>query len=230
MSPTPFSPSQSPASLNAADFWSNLTTDMKEMLKNVYLENVHWKPDFLILSKNKVGSRFVESLNVALSECENINHNSEVGMLAAMVMPHLILARTKMGNDRSVSKINARRLDLWINCEFELLFLEAKGVQDRLTRSNSKHETNEFKLFDKNMEIGKTSNALRCLTDESKGGVLPLIQKLGTKTVMDILGEKHPAPQTANLDYVVKDPLQIHYPINTLYMIALTHLQYVDRP
>ena len=56
------------------------------------------------------------------------------------------------------------------------------------------------------METGKVSNALRCLTEESKGRVLPLNQKLGTKTVMDIIVEKHPAPQTANLDYVVKDP------------------------
>ena len=106
----------------------------------------------------------------------------------------------------SVSKIIARQLDLWIHCEFELLFLEAKALQDRLTKSKSKHEANEFKLFDKNMETGKVSNALRCLTEESKGGVLPINQKLGTKLVMDILVEKHPAPQTAKLDYVVKDP------------------------
>ena len=56
------------------------------------------------------------------------------------------------------------------------------------------------------METGKISNALRCLTDQSEGAVLPLNQKLETKTVMDRLVEKHPAPQTANFDYVVKDP------------------------
>ena len=97
-----------PDSLTATDFWSNLTTGKKETLKNVYREIVHWKPVFFILSKNKVGYRFVESLSVALSQCDTINHNNEAGMLAGMVMPHLILARTKKGNDGSVSKIIAR--------------------------------------------------------------------------------------------------------------------------
>ena len=142
--------------LTATDFWSNLTTGKKETLKNVYREIVHCKPVFFFLSKNKVGYRFVESLSVALSQCESINHNSEAGMLAAMAMPHIILARTKKGNDGSVSKIIARRLDLWIHCEFELFFLEAKALQHRLTKSKSKHETNEFKLFDKNMEKSRT--------------------------------------------------------------------------
>ena len=76
-----------PASLTAANFWSNLTTSKKEMLKNVYLEIVHWKPVFFISSKNKVSFCFVESLSIALSQCETINHNSETELLVAMVMP-----------------------------------------------------------------------------------------------------------------------------------------------
>ena len=145
-----------PDSLTASNFWSNLTTGKKETLKNVYREIVHWKPVFFILSKNEVGYRFVESLSVALSQCETINHNSEAGMLAAMVMPHLILARTKKGNDGSVSKIIARRFDLWIHCEFELLFLEAKALEDRLTKSKSKHETNEFNYSTKTWKLEKS--------------------------------------------------------------------------
>ena len=46
-------------------------------------------------------------------------------------------------------------LHLWIHCKFEILFLEAKALQDRLTKSKSKHETNEFKIFDKNIKTGK---------------------------------------------------------------------------
>ena len=35
---------------------------------------------------------------------------------------------------------------------------------------------------------------------------LTLKQELGTKTVMDILVEKHPNPQIANLDFIEKGP------------------------
>ena len=52
-----------------------------------------------------------------------------------------------------------------------------------------------MKLFDKT----EVSNALICLDDESKGGVLHL-KKLGTKKEKDILVENQPAPQTANHD------------------------------
>ena len=96
----------------------------------MFLENVNCKPDFFIISKNKVGYRFLESLSGALSQCETINHNSEAGMLVGTVMLHLILTRTKNGNDGSVTMAIARGFDLSIHCDFELLDLEAKAIQD----------------------------------------------------------------------------------------------------
>ena len=59
------------------------------------------------------------------------------------------------------------------------------------------------------MATGKISNAIRCLTDECKGGILSIddtVTKDGiTKTVYDILIEKHPVAKSASEAYVVTE-------------------------
>ena len=72
-----------------------------------------------------------------------------------MVMPHLILARTKSSNDGSINKTVSRRLDQWIKGEYEELYTEAKALQDRLTKTRAKRAYNELKEFDQNMTEGK---------------------------------------------------------------------------
>ena len=59
------------------------------------------------------------------------------------------------------------------------------------------------------MESAKISNALRCLSDDAKGGVLSTSDKVTIKgkncTVLDLLQEKHPCSQIADLKNVVTD-------------------------
>ena len=50
-------------------------------------------------------------------------------MTAAMIMPHLILAKTKNESDGSVTKTILRRLDQWIKGDFHNLFNEARALQ-----------------------------------------------------------------------------------------------------
>ena len=52
------------------------------------------------------------------------------------------------------------------------------------------------------MSSGKISNALRCLDESQKGKVLSLQERVGNKTVMQILQEKHPKPMTSKDSYV----------------------------
>ena len=49
--------------------------------------------------------------------------------------------------------------------------------------------------FDNHMHSGKLSNALQCLSNSNKSGVLNLNEKIGDKSVLDYLEEKHPAPE-----------------------------------
>ena len=43
---------------------------------------------------------------------------------------------------------------------------------------------------------GKILSALKCLSDHQKGAILSLKEKIGEKTVLELLKEKHPSPGT----------------------------------
>ena len=62
-----------------------------------------------------------------------------------------------------------------------------------------------MKSFDMQMSSGKISNALQCLDESQKGNVLSLQERVGNKTVMQILQEKHPKPMTSKDSYVTNE-------------------------
>ena len=146
-------------------------------------------------------------MNIILSRTHDDGPQTECAMIFTMIMPHLLLARFKSENNASITKTLSRRLDLWIRCKFDDLFIEAKALQERLRKLNRKREVDEFKAFDKQMESDKISNAVRCLSDDAKGGVLSdkVTIKGNNCTVIDLLQEKHPCSQKADLKYVVTD-------------------------
>ena len=55
------------------------------------------------------------------------------------------------------------------------------------------------------MSAGKISNAFRKLTEEAKGGVLCLTDKIDWKTVLDVLHEEHQEPRDANENNLVNN-------------------------
>ena len=80
---------------------------------------------------------------------------------------------------------------MWLNGEIEPLFHEAEALQKRMPKSKSKHQKDEFKNFDVNMTSGKISNALRCINDGDKGGVLFLTETINEKLVLDFFEENN---------------------------------------
>ena len=81
------------------------------------------------------------------------------------------------------------------------MFLEAKAIQERMSRIKAKRSLDEYNEFYQYMSTGNISNAIRSLTEDAKGGgVLSLTHK---KTVLDVLHEKHPEPRKANLKHQV---------------------------
>ena len=61
--------------------------------------------------------------------------------------------------------------------------MEAKTLHERLRKKNRKQEVNKYQAFDKQMESGKISDALRYLSDDEKGG------KLSTSDIIVIRGK-----------------------------------------
>ena len=171
--------------------------------------NSHWNAVLYTISKNKTGFKFTDTMNTVLSGTLDRPEKAEIALIATMVMPHLILARSKDGNDGSITKTIGRRLDQWLNGNFMDLFLEAKALQERLPKK-SKKDHDEYKEFDKYMTTGRISSAIRCLSDEVKGGNLSTTEKITvggkTRTVLDILHEKHPKSQPCNPAFIEQDP------------------------
>ena len=59
------------------------------------------------------------------------------------------------------------------------------------------------------LPAGKISNALRCINDCEKGGVVSLTEKSDNKSVPDILKEKHPPASRCDDRYIVEKPANV---------------------
>ena len=190
--------------LSVDGFWAKVTPEIANQIKDFYNQVVHWKPLFITLPKNKTGHKFVETMDRILAAIAEKQSNENIALYAAMLMPHLVLARTTSEPDASRNKTTTRRLKMWLNGEIEQLFKEAEAVQKRTTKSKSNNRTRDmFRDFDAHMSAGKISNALRSVNDCEKGGVLSLSEKIDNKTVFDILKDKHPPPKSCDDAYVV---------------------------
>ena len=101
--------------------------------------------------------------------------NENIALNAAMLMPHLVLARTTSEQDASRNKTATRRLN---RCGFK----EAEALQKRTTKSKSNDRTRDmFRDFDAHIGV---------LSPIRQYGVLSLSEKID-KTVIDILKDKH---------------------------------------
>ena len=85
-------------------FGRKKTQTHTDLIKNCYSEIVHWKPQFVTLSKNKTGHCFIESLSIIFNQVAEKSRNSNVALYYAIVMPHPVLARTKENRETSTVK------------------------------------------------------------------------------------------------------------------------------
>ena len=78
------------------------------------------------------------------------------------------------------------------------------------TSAQKVEDHDEYKEFDKYMTTGRISSAIRCLSEDVKGGNLSTTEKVTvggkTRTVLDFLHEKHPKSQPCNPAFIEQDP------------------------
>ena len=189
---------------NPDRFWTNLNYSSHQKLNKIYGENVHWKPIFFNIFENKTGELFLKCLETPLQPlAENTNHH-EMSMKATMVLPHLILAQTTDRQDGSVTKLLRKRLQLWINGDFDKLFQESHVLLKRI-RTKRKLPFDETKEINRQMNLGKVANAISTLQNEQNGGILDLQEKINGVTVLQILKSKHLLSQPCDPALIVKD-------------------------
>ena len=97
----------------------------------------------------------------------------------------------------------AKRLTLWKEGEIDTLVRECRMIQKRLISSRrSGNPPNKAKVFANLVMQGHINLALRYLSDDNGGGVLPL-----SEDVMRQLKEKHPMAQGTQLGSVLFGPI-----------------------
>ena len=108
-----------------------------------------------------------------------------------MILPHLILSRTKNTDDGSNNKTIKRRLRAWHSCNSSELLYEVKTIQIRVNSRNKKQHS-DLKMFNDFMSRGKISNAIHVLSDEHESGVLAPTDLIDGRLILEILRDKHP--------------------------------------
>ena len=98
--------------------WFTITAEKAALVASYYKELVPWKPKFLSLRKNNSGHDFILTLKVNFGFM-NRSQYSTYAMKTAMVMPHLLLARTKDANDGPIGKTLNRRKSQWLKANLK---------------------------------------------------------------------------------------------------------------
>ena len=83
------------------------------------------------------GLKFTGTLNEILSATLNDSY-SETAMYCSMMMPHLILARTRTEDKTSNKNAIKRLLDQWVKWHIGSKFFEAKAIQELMSRTKAK--------------------------------------------------------------------------------------------
>ena len=120
-----------------------------------------------------------------------------------MVMPSLLLQRpTIKTKAKDHARCLERRMNKWIEGDFNALVIEGRTIQKAFQSKNKKKVENVSKTFCNFMLKGKVKNALRLLETCPTSGVVPLNDE-----VISTLTEKHPEQKEASDDILIEgDP------------------------
>ena len=89
----------------------------------------------VLLGKNDSGYEFAKQLNILPQTLADRTSRINLSMIAAMTLPHLVLAKSKDSYDGSIAQTISRRLSQKKRVDMENLFNEAKALQFRLSKN-----------------------------------------------------------------------------------------------
>ena len=186
---------------------------------DAYGEVVKWKRNVFLIPSGKVGD-FVSETSRLLRAFGESTPLESVAFTAVMVMPHLLLqkphSRSKV---KDHVKCLERRLSLWQQGDIPALLLEGRTIQQKLpnTFSGDDHTERLAKSFSKRIRKGSVKSALRMLS-KIQGSSLSAREtvdqeKQGSKTVLEVLKEKHPEAQQISEGVLIEAAKMPFHPI-----------------
>ena len=179
------------------------------IIENAYDEISKWRKNTFLVPFGKTGKEFIDTLKELINKWNNGSEMEFIALKVAIVL--LALCLQKPGPKSKLKDHQdclAKRLALWKKGEVDTILREGRMIQRRL--GNSRRATdppNRAKIFANLVMTGQVNSALRYLSDDQGGGILPL-----SDDVMEQLKEKHPEPQGVQLESLVPDTL--YYEIN----------------
>ena len=172
-------------------------------IDNAYNEITKWRKNIFLVPYGKTGKDFIDKLTQQINDWNNGSEMQHIALKAAIVL-------LAVGHQECLAK----RLALWKEGEIDVLVREGRMIQRRLTNSRRADPPNKAKVFANLVMTGQINSALRYLSDDDGGGILPL-----SDDVMRQRREKHPAAQDAHLGSLLFGPIEevpdtMYYQIN----------------
>ena len=185
-------------------------------IENAYDEISKWRKNTFLVPFRKTEKEFIDTLKELINKWNNGSEMEFIALKVAIVL--LALCLQKPG-PKSKSKDHqdclAKRLVLWKKGKDDTILREGRMIQRRLGDSRRATDPpNRAKIFANLVMTGQVNSALRYLSDDQGGGILPL-----SDDVMEQLKEKHPEPQGVQLGSLLFGPIKdvpdtLYYEIN----------------
>ena len=186
-----------------------------------YSEIVHWRRNVFSVPSGKTGKMFVRELTALFHGYAQASAKESVALEAIMVACSLLLQKPFPGSKcRDHVSALERRLKAWQDGDIDNLAREGRTIQSRLKNHHYRQSEDangpNARRFAKLVLEGKMHAAIRFLTENADNGVLELDDTIGpehTKTVREVLRDKHPTARDASTDALPTTsalPPQIH--------------------
>ena len=179
-------------------------------LVHIYEKVVFWRRNLFMMPNGSSGKAYIRETTRLLNSWSENSPLKDCAMRAIHVMPALLLQKpSKRSKSKEHVEALERRLESWKKGDLLKLFEETEAIQSRLPINNGKRDmAATSRRFKELMQKGNVNGAIKLLTNNMKGGILPLNEQ-----TMELLRTKHPEGNAASEDALLHSEIKIVQPI-----------------
>ena len=169
-----------------------------------------WRRNLFMHPNGAAGKKFIREVTRLLNSWYENSALARISMKAVHIMPALLLQKPS-SSSKSKDHVRAleRRMEMWHKGQIDLLMNEAETLQSRLPKIEGKRDiASTSKRFQAQMEKGNINAAIRIVTNNMGGGILPLNDE-----TLSLLEQKHPEGREVNEDFILQGPISTVNPI-----------------
>ena len=173
-------------------------------IDSAYDEISKWRKNTFLIPYGKIGREFIDKFTEYINAWNKESEMQHIALKAAIVLLAVCLQKpSPKSKSKDHQECLLKRLTLWKEGKIDKLMREGRAIQKSLGNSRRASPPNTAKVFVNLVMNGQINSALRYLSDNQGGGVLPLDDE-----VMRQLKEKHPNPQEACLGSLLFGPME----------------------